>query len=276
MGQRWDKLRGTTSSAFSVGNGRPGNKSFQFGFRDLSLPEVRWNDTLGGLEFTEDGTHYFPLGTLFLPVTFASMSEGYFGYFSSNNTVSKTDAADENKARLAGAHVGVTGRLMAKGVVPAAVFSTASGTPLPNSPVYLARADDEGGLAAAGKLTTVRPYPYVTEAGLVVSVDPLTFPVTRVAAVLLRPRTAAPLEVVGGSLIGDIDGANLVFTTPDKFLREVGGRTIRVMYNGVRQEEGLDYTLSESGGLGTGYDTVTVLDKPPKSGDRLLVDYYKR
>jgi hypothetical protein len=77
-------------------------------------------------------------------------------------------------------------------------------------------------------------------------------------------------EVVSAILLGTIDGVNLSFTTPQKF---VGG-TLRQHFNGVRVYEPDDYAASESGGAGTGYDTVTfVAGLIPKIGDRLLADY---
>lgn len=86
--------------------------------------------------------------------------------------------------------------------------------------------------------------------------------------------TGADNEKFGISLLGPINGTNLVFTTPDKFVNVAGGRTIRVYWNGVRQKALDDYTLSESGGPLTGYDTVTML-AAPRSGDHLISDYSK-
>jgi hypothetical protein len=77
-------------------------------------------------------------------------------------------------------------------------------------------------------------------------------------------------------LVGAINGANTVFTTPDDFEHDPSGASIAVYYNGMRLEggTGCDYTVSESGGAGTGFDTVT-LTFAPKSGDKLLADYIK-
>lgn len=76
----------------------------------------------------------------------------------------------------------------------------------------------------------------------------------------------------GVVLVGTINGSNLVFTTPDEFVHA----TLRVFYNGVRVHEPEDYAASESGGPGTGFDTVTfVAGFAPKTGDRLLADYTK-
>lgn len=70
-------------------------------------------------------------------------------------------------------------------------------------------------------------------------------------------------------LIGTKDGSNRIFTTPDYFLPD----TIRVYRNGDRQDDG-DYVLSESGGVGTGYDTITFgPENPPLSNEKLFADY---
>jgi hypothetical protein len=75
------------------------------------------------------------------------------------------------------------------------------------------------------------------------------------------------------SLLGPKDHANLAFTTPDKFLPT----TLAVYFNGIRVRRGVgeDYTVSESGGPGTGYDTITLLDPvmAPRPTDQLFADY---
>lgn len=74
-------------------------------------------------------------------------------------------------------------------------------------------------------------------------------------------------------LLGTINGANAVFTTARPFVR-VGGYTEAVHLRGLRRSEGVaeDYQAVESGGSGTGYDTVVFLN-PPRVGDILLIDY---
>lgn len=73
--------------------------------------------------------------------------------------------------------------------------------------------------------------------------------------------------------IGPIDGTNLVFTTPEKFVQVVP-LVIRVYRNGQRQALGGDYTVSESGGIGTGYDTITfVAGAKIKLSTVIRVDY---
>lgn len=78
------------------------------------------------------------------------------------------------------------------------------------------------------------------------------------------------------ALLGTLDGVNTVFTIPggEKAVHLPPGLQIKLYRNGVRQKLGVacDYTVSESGGLGTGFDTVTV-DPAPKSYEILLVDF---
>ena len=82
-------------------------------------------------------------------------------------------------------------------------------------------------------------------------------------------------EAVGVLLLGVINGVNTVFTTSTKFLHTVGGASIKVYMNGQRLFLTDDYTLSESGGPSSGYDTVTLL-VAPRSGDKVFADYMKR
>lgn len=72
-------------------------------------------------------------------------------------------------------------------------------------------------------------------------------------------------------LLGPKNHANLAFTTPDKFLPT----TIAVYLNGIRIKRGVgeDYVVSESGGPGSGYDTITLLGPAPRSTEQLFADY---
>jgi len=67
----------------------------------------------------------------------------------------------------------------------------------------------------------------------------------------------------------------MVFTVPasDKFLQDALHQ-IQPRYDGRDMFVGAsnDYTVSESGGVGTGFDTVT-FTFAPKVGDRLTADY---
>lgn len=73
-------------------------------------------------------------------------------------------------------------------------------------------------------------------------------------------------------LAGDKDGVNLTYTSPDVFLPG----TEEIFRNGVLLDEGADndYTLDESAGPGTGYDTIIMA---PGTGlldwEKLLANY---
>lgn len=75
-------------------------------------------------------------------------------------------------------------------------------------------------------------------------------------------------------LVGTVDGVNQTFTTPsgEKFVNNLPFLSIDVYYNGLRLTLLDDYSLAESGGAGTGYDTV-ILALAPIVGDHLLADY---
>lgn len=75
------------------------------------------------------------------------------------------------------------------------------------------------------------------------------------------------------ALLGVKNGVNSIFTTPEKFIQS-GNFKVLVYWNGRRLRETNDYTVSESGGVGTGFDTVTFLfAKPPVSSSVLTADY---
>lgn len=78
----------------------------------------------------------------------------------------------------------------------------------------------------------------------------------------------------GQTLVGVIDGINTSYTTPslEKFIHNLPFTDISIFYNGGRLKILDDYTVIESGGIGTGYDTV-VLAFAPLSGDHLIADY---
>lgn len=90
------------------------------------------------------------------------------------------------------------------------------------------------------------------------------------------------LEVPGGGnvqyllkqampLMGAVNGTNRVFTVPppDKFLEGdyLGNQFhILVSHNGHTLQVNSDYVISESGGIGTGYDTITFISFTPLPG----------
>lgn len=75
------------------------------------------------------------------------------------------------------------------------------------------------------------------------------------------------------SLIGVKDGINKTFTTPEQFVQS-GEKVIRVYLNGQRLYEGAsnDYTVLESGGPGTGFDTI-ILAVAPLGYEIVTADY---
>lgn len=81
----------------------------------------------------------------------------------------------------------------------------------------------------------------------------------------------------GVVLTGAVNGANAVFTTgTDKFLDGIIGSNqfnIMVQHNGRILVKGVDYTIAESGGIGTGYDTITIISFIPDTGSTMIADY---
>jgi len=78
----------------------------------------------------------------------------------------------------------------------------------------------------------------------------------------------------GQELVGVKDAVNTTFQIPagKKFVHELPYLTVCVFYNGVRQTFLEDYLVFESGGVGTGFDTV-MLSRAPYPDDSLLADY---
>ena len=93
----------------------------------------------------------------------------------------------------------------------------------------------------------------------------------------------APVRT-GFEMVGPKDAFNRVFrTTPLKFVHDpsVSGKTISVWHNGRRlihtpngdPAKG-DYTVSESGGFGSGYDTINLLTFAPVGRSSLVADFH--
>lgn len=84
------------------------------------------------------------------------------------------------------------------------------------------------------------------------------------------------LFIQGVELIGVKNGTNRVFTTPDDFINgSFGGNDFRVLlrHNGRVLVPDLDFVVSESGGVGTGFDTITLLTFAPNKKSELYADY---
>ena len=77
--------------------------------------------------------------------------------------------------------------------------------------------------------------------------------------------------------MGVKDGTNDTYSTPEKYLY-TSDLKIVVTWNGRRLANGVDFQAIESGGAGTGYDTVKLLwsagELLPRSQDILNADYY--
>lgn len=87
-------------------------------------------------------------------------------------------------------------------------------------------------------------------------------------------------------LVGTFDGANRIFTIPnsEKFVNgSISSGTaflnhefrILIRHNGRGLVESVDYLVSESGGTGTGYDTIIFISLTPRVRDSgtLIADY---
>jgi len=78
-------------------------------------------------------------------------------------------------------------------------------------------------------------------------------------------------------LIGNVDDINTIFKIPDMYFIYETNYKIIVYKNGVKQVLSDDYFIAESGGPGTGYDTVILVVPPatlPAPLDIITADYY--
>lgn len=78
-------------------------------------------------------------------------------------------------------------------------------------------------------------------------------------------------------LLGSVNDINTVFTCPDGIFIQNATYKIIVYRNGVKQFLGDDYFVAESGGIGTGYNTVIFNTAPtttPAPLDVITADYY--
>lgn len=79
------------------------------------------------------------------------------------------------------------------------------------------------------------------------------------------------------SLIGTRNGINRTFFTPDKFLNgnfTTGDKFhIHIKHNGKDLYENIDYTIGESSGPGSGYDTINLISLTPTAHSLLFATY---
>jgi hypothetical protein len=79
-------------------------------------------------------------------------------------------------------------------------------------------------------------------------------------------------------MIGSINNLNRIFSipAPDKFINGsyVGNIfKIQVFHNGRELDETIDYIVSESEGIGTGYDTIILISFSPRINSKLYCNY---
>lgn len=80
----------------------------------------------------------------------------------------------------------------------------------------------------------------------------------------------------GVKLIGIKNGINRVFYTPDPFINgsyALNEFKILVRHNGRVLVQDCDFTIEESGGPGTGFDTINMVSFVPNSRSELFADY---
>ena len=81
------------------------------------------------------------------------------------------------------------------------------------------------------------------------------------------------------ALIGTKDGVNRTFYTPDKFINgsfNDNSFHIDLKHNGKSIYESIDYTIGESEGPGTGYDTINLIQFAPLPKSTLFASYAVR
>ncbi len=80
-------------------------------------------------------------------------------------------------------------------------------------------------------------------------------------------------DVQDADLIGTQNGINATFTTATKFIHTSSFKEV-IFSNGLRNHIPEDYAIAESGGPGTGYDTI-IFVIPPDGDDVLTIDYFE-
>lgn len=80
-------------------------------------------------------------------------------------------------------------------------------------------------------------------------------------------------DIQDAALIGIQNGINTTFTTATKF-KHIDNFKEVIFTNGLRNHIPEDYYVAESGGPGTGYDTI-VFVAPPLSDDVVTIDYFE-
>lgn len=98
---------------------------------------------------------------------------------------------------------------------------------------------------------------------------------------LLRPASGGSGALLASKIVGEVpsglkNGSNDTYFTSVDFLQIAGGEfQIRVRWNDRVLTPGDDFIALESGGLGTGYDSIQLLyPTKPVAKDTILVDFY--
>lgn len=73
-------------------------------------------------------------------------------------------------------------------------------------------------------------------------------------------------HIIGEQLVGGINGANKIFTTPNNFISS----TTEVVWNGIVVARGSGGDYIESG------DNTLIFEEAPLSGDILRINYWKK
>jgi hypothetical protein len=77
-------------------------------------------------------------------------------------------------------------------------------------------------------------------------------------------------------LIGSKNGSNRIFFTPEKFIHGVWEGNIfniQIFHNGVQKYHDLDFSVSESAGVNSGYDQITFTSFAPVFKSNLYANY---
>jgi hypothetical protein len=95
----------------------------------------------------------------------------------------------------------------------------------------------------------------------------------------ILPLLSLSQRKTGVWLIGALNGVNRTFQTPDKFVH-LNGISLDLFHNGRRLLEAQasdvrtgDFYCSESGGPGTGFNTINLLSFVPVGRSALVADY---
>lgn len=130
------------------------------------------------------------------PVDTSSLSSGLFVHKVEPGTPTYADARTYPETLAIGLYDGTPNKLLVHGLAEAQ-FSLASAMPAPGDPVFLARASDDGGLAALGKATVSPPsQDFVSRVGMV-AFTPVDYTSTRKAMIVLSTPTRDVLQLAG-------------------------------------------------------------------------------